>query len=257
MLSHTPSSVWTWLDVSSPTWGRSSPREATLSPPAQSVKLSVTSRKSSAMLLLTSNKKWQLPLPPPHWKSPMNCPMDKSSPLATNVSVPQKPSSNHPSWEWNPAVSMRPPTTPSRNAMLTSVRTCTPTPSCLEAPPCTQVLLTECKRKSLHWLHPPSKSRSLLHQKENTPYGSEDPSWLPSQPSNRCGSPSKNTTNAAHPLSTENASKCLHSFVAHLLFYFLCALNCITFDFKHSKLKLFQNSSFFCKFRLKITFEIN
>merc|ERR1712080_363144 len=34
--------------------------------------------------------------------------LDKSSPLATNVSVPQKPSSNHPSWEWNPAVSMRP-----------------------------------------------------------------------------------------------------------------------------------------------------
>merc|ERR1711936_1571754 len=30
----------------------------------------------------------------------------------------------------------------------------------------------------------------------NTPYGSEDPSWLPSPPSNRCGSPSKNTTNA-------------------------------------------------------------
>merc|ERR1712018_583866 len=132
--------------------------------------------------------------------------MAKLSPLATNVSVPQKPSSNHPSWEWNPAVSMRPPTTPS-SAMLTSVRTCTPTPSCLEAPPCTQVLPTECKRKSLPWLHLPSKSRSLLHQKENTPYGSEDPSWLPSPPSNRCGSPSKNTTNAAHPLSTENAFK--------------------------------------------------
>merc|ERR1712122_447345 len=76
-------------------------------------------------------------------------------------------------------------------------------------------------------------------------------------PSNRCGSPSKNTTNAAHPLSTENASKCLNSFVAHLLFYFLCAVNCITFDFKHSKLKLFQNSSFFVNFRLKITLEIN
>merc|ERR1712136_236230 len=92
-------------------------------------------------------------------------PDDKSSPLATNVSVPQKPSSNHLSWEWNPVVSMRPPTTPSRSAMLTSVRTCTPTPSCLEAPPCTQVLPTECKRKSLPWLHPPSRSRSLLHQK--------------------------------------------------------------------------------------------
>merc|ERR1712122_344475 len=99
---------------------------------------------------------------------------------------------------------------------------------------------------------PPSRSRSLLHQKENTPYGSEDPSWIPSLPSNRCGSTSKNTTNAAHPFSTENASKCLHSFVAHLLFYFLCAVNCITFDFKHSKLKLFQNSSFFVNFRLKI-----
>merc|ERR1711909_160001 len=94
-------------------------------------------------------------------------------------------------------------------------------PSCLEAPPCTQVLLTECKRKSLPWLHPPSRLRSLLHQKENTPYGSEDPSWLPSPPSNRCGSPSKNTTNAAHPLSTENASKLYifyYSIVFNLLF---------------------------------------
>merc|ERR1711872_260196 len=88
-------------------------REVTLSPPPLSVKSSVTSRKSSAMLLLTSNKKWQLLLLPPPWKNPMNCPMDKLSPLETNVSVPQKPSSNHPSWEWNPAVSMRPPTTPS------------------------------------------------------------------------------------------------------------------------------------------------
>merc|ERR1711874_97685 len=70
-----------------------SPREATLSPPLPSVKLSVTSRRNSAMLPLTSNKKWQLPLPPPPWRNPMNCPMAKLSPLATNVSVPQKPSS--------------------------------------------------------------------------------------------------------------------------------------------------------------------
>merc|ERR1712147_6498 len=110
---------------------------------------------------------------------------------------------------------MRPPITPSWSAMLTSVRTWTLTPSCPEAPPCTQVLPTECKRKSLLWLHPPSRSRSLLHQKENTPYGSEDPSWLPSPPSNRCGSPSKNTTNAAHPLSTENASK------LYIYYYFI------------------------------------
>merc|ERR1712061_737458 len=39
--------------------------------------------------------------------------------------------------------------------------------------------------------------------------------------SNRCGSPSKNTTNAAHPLSTENASKCYGRVVAHLEINFL------------------------------------
>merc|ERR1712036_3229 len=195
-------------------------REVTLSPPPLSVKLSVTSRKSSAMLLLTSNKKWQLPLPPPHWKSPMNCPMDKSSPLATNVSVPQKPSSNHPSWEWNPAVFMKPPTTP----------------SCLVAPPCTQVLLTECKRKSLPWLRLPSRSRLLLHLKGNTPYGSEDPSWLPSPPSNRCGSPSKNTTNAAHPLSTENASKLFMYYCLFSTCYTCCLMQFLSLCFfKHSK----------------------
>merc|ERR1719433_2137145 len=91
--------------------------------------------------------------------------------------------------------------------MLTSVRTCTPTPSCLEAPPCTLVLLTVCKRRSLPWLHPPLRSRSLPHLRGNTPYGSVAPSCLPSPPSNRCGPPSKNTMNVAHPLFTGNASK--------------------------------------------------
>merc|ERR1711997_403848 len=85
-------------------------------------------------------------------------------------------------------------------------RTCTLTPSCPEAPPCTPVLLIVCKRKSLPSLHPPSRLRSLLPQKGNTPSGSEAPSCLPSLPSNRCGSPSKNTTSAAHPSSTGNAS---------------------------------------------------
>merc|ERR1712117_754453 len=91
--------------------------------------------------------------------------------------------------------------------MLTSERTCTPTLSCPVAPPCTQVLLTECRRRSLLLLHPPSRSRSLLHQRESTLSGSEDPSWLPCPPSSRCGSPSRNMTSLAHQLSTENASK--------------------------------------------------
>merc|ERR1711997_1338409 len=182
------------------------PREATLSLPPLSVKLSVISRKSSATLLLTSNKKWQLPLPPPPWRNPMNCPMAKSSPLVMKDSVPQRPSSNPLSWVWNPAVSMR--------------------------PPCTQVLPTECKRKSPPWPHPPSRSKSLLHLRENTPYGSEDPSWRPSPPSNRCGSPSKNTTNAAHPLSTENASK-LYPYFYSLLYQLVLLYTCFLKTHQH------------------------
>merc|ERR1712212_1029089 len=55
--------------------------------------------------------------------------------------------------------------------------------------------------------HPPSRSRSLLHQRGSTLSGSEDPSLLPSPPSNRCGSLSRSTMSAAHPLSTASASK--------------------------------------------------
>merc|ERR1719394_808070 len=83
--------------------------------------------------------------------------------------------------------------------MLTSGRTCTPTLSCLVAPPCTLVLLTVCR------------SRSLLPLRGSTLSGSEDPSCLPCPPSSRCGSPSRSTTSAAHPLSTGSASKKLHS----------------------------------------------
>merc|ERR1712142_1457994 len=80
-----------------------------------------------------------------------------------------------------------------------------PTLSCLEAPPCTPVLPTECRRRSPLLPHP--RSRSLLHQRESTPSGSEDPSLLPFPPSNRCGSPSRNTMSAAQQLSTASASK--------------------------------------------------
>merc|ERR1719357_2341082 len=80
-----------------------------------------------------------------------------------------------------------------------------PTLSCPEAPPCTLVLLTVCRRKSPLLLHP--TSRSLLPPRGNTPSGSEDPSLLPSPPSSRCGSPSRSTTSPAHPSSTANASK--------------------------------------------------
>merc|ERR1712083_329943 len=88
-----------------------------------------------------------------------------------------------------------------------SVRTSMLTLSCLEVPPCTLVLLTVCRRRSLLLPHPPSRSRSLLHLRGNTPSGSEDPSLPLSPPSSRCGFPSKNTMSAAHPLFTASASK--------------------------------------------------
>lgn len=176
-------------------------------PEQLSEKSSVTSRRSCAMLPWTSNRKWLPPLPPPHWKSPTNCLMDRSSPLVTRGSVAQRLSSSLPSWVWNLAVSMKLSTTPSWSATLTSVRTCTPTLSCPVVPQCTQVLLTECRRKSPPLRLQPSRSRSSLLLKGSTPYGSVDPSWLPCLPSNRCGSPSRNTTNQALALSTVNASK--------------------------------------------------
>merc|ERR1711988_1487281 len=95
------------------------------------------------------------------------------------------------------------------SATLTSVRTCTPTLSCPVAPPCTPVLLTECRRRSPLLPPPPSRSRLLLPPRGSTPYGSVAPSWLPSPPSSRCGSPSRSMMSAAHPLSTASASKLL------------------------------------------------
>merc|ERR1712046_35034 len=102
------------------------------------------------------------------------------------------------------------------SATLTSGRTCTPTPSCPEAPPCTPVLLTVCRRRSPPWLPPPSRSRSLLPPRGSTPSGSEAPSWLPSPPSSRCGSPSRSTTSAAPPSSTGSASKRFYIFVQRI-----------------------------------------
>merc|ERR1719216_128915 len=110
--------------------------------------------------------------------------------------------------------------------MVEGARTCTPTLSCPEAPPCTLVSLTACRRRSLPWLPSPSRSRSSLPPSGSTPSGSEAPSWPPSPPSSRCGSPSRSTTSAAPPSSTASASKC--SMFHFNLFYFQSNLtNCL------------------------------
>merc|ERR1719187_2688662 len=84
-------------------------------------------------------------------------------------------------------------------------RTCTPTLSSPVAPPCTPVSLIVCRRRSPHWLLP--RSRSSLPPRESTPSGSAAPSWLPSPPSRRCGSPSRSTMRPAPASSTANAFK--------------------------------------------------
>jgi len=87
--------------------------------------------------------------------------------------------------------------------------------SCLEEPPCTPVLLIECKRKSPPWPHPPLRSRLSLPLRESTRSGSEDPSWLHCPPSNRCGSPNRSMMSLDLPSFTGSASKSL------LLFSFI------------------------------------
>merc|ERR1712170_223789 len=72
-----------------------------------------------------------------------------------------------------------------------------------------------CRRRSPPSLPPPSRSRSSLPPRGSTPSGSEDPSWPPSPPSSRCGSPSRSTTSAAPPSSTASASKQFNLVVTH------------------------------------------
>lgn len=124
-----------------------------------------------------------------------------------NDSDALKLSSSHPSWEWKPVVSMRPPTTLSWSVTWTSVRTCTPTLFSLEVPPCTQVLLIGCRRRSPPLLPQQWRSRSLLPLRGNTPYGSEDQFWPLFPPSSRCGSQNRSTMSLVHPLCTGSASK--------------------------------------------------
>merc|ERR1739838_369174 len=153
--------------------------------PPLNVKSSVTSRKSFATLPSTSSRRWPPPLPAAPSRRATSFLTVKLSPSVTNDSVAQRPCSNHHSSVWNHQEFTRLPTTPSRSATLTSVRTCTPTTSCPEVPPCTPVSPTECKRRSP--LLPQARSRSSLHQSANPLYGSEVPSSLLSPPSNRCG----------------------------------------------------------------------
>merc|ERR1712159_621522 len=82
-------------------------------PPPPRGRLSVTSRRSSATSPWTSSRRCPPPPPPPPWRSPTSFPTARSSPSATRGSGAPRPSSSPASWEWRPAASTRPPTTPS------------------------------------------------------------------------------------------------------------------------------------------------
>ncbi|MEE6524888.1 hypothetical protein FKM82_024588 [Ascaphus truei] len=72
-----------------------------------------TSRRSSAMLPLTLNRRWPPLLHLPPWRRATNCPTVRSPQLETRGSGVQRPSSSLPSWVWNPAASTRILSTPS------------------------------------------------------------------------------------------------------------------------------------------------
>merc|ERR1719464_1267357 len=136
-----------------------------------------------------------------------------------------------------------------------------PTPSCPEAPPCTPVLLTACRRRSPPWL--PPTSRSSLPQRGSTPSGSEAPSWLPSPPSSRCGSPSRSTTSAAHPSSTASASERIpisveekqHTGSYHHHLHLLVSGVLPSFLFNYTSIaRSFGRLTLFSSIRLSITF---
>merc|ERR1711972_392447 len=87
--------------------------------------------------------------------------------------------------------------------------------SFLVVPQCLPVLLTDFRRKSLDLPHQLSKSRSLLHQKENTLYGLVDLFLLHFPLSNLCGFQRKHMMNPAQELFTENVSKLSNTYIFH------------------------------------------
>ena len=171
-----------------------------------SVKSCVTSRRSCATSLSTSNRKC-LRLPRrPRWRSRTSFPTARSSPSATNGSAVPRLCSSRPSWAWSRAESTRRPTTRSWSATWTSVRTSTPTRCCREALPCTRVSPAVCKKRFTVWRRR-SGSRLWPLPSANTLSGSVAPSWPRCRRSSRCGSRSRSTTSRAPPSSTANASK--------------------------------------------------
>merc|ERR1719151_106546 len=92
------------------------------------------------------------------------------------------------------------------------------------------------------------------------PHSSEAPSWLPSPPSSRCGSPSRSTTSAAPPSSTASASKRIPTFVEekeqhtgsyHHHLHLLVSGVFPSFLFNHTS---FGRLTWFSFIRLSITF---
>merc|ERR1711878_192961 len=107
------------------------------------------------------------------------------------------------------------------------------------------------------------KIKIIAPLRGSTPSGSVAPSCLPSPPSSRCGSPSRSTTSAAHPLSTGSASKRIptsveekqHTGSNHYHLHLLVSGVLPSFLFNHTSIaRPFGRLTSFSSIRLSITF---
>ena len=135
----------------------------------------------------------------------LNFPMETSSPSRTKDSEVPNSYSNPVSLILKAQEFTNLPSNLSWNVIWISEGTCnlnflylvTETSLCQVEQPCSQEFPKDWAKKSPHLLLQPWRSRLLLPLRENSLYGSEDQSSLPSPPSKQCGSPEQSMMNQA------------------------------------------------------------
>ena len=143
----------------------------------------------------------------------MNCQTVVRLQLPMRGSGAQKSCSSLTLQEWSLRVYTSNATIQWWSAMWMSERTSSSTLSWVEDQLSLREWEKECGRKSISSPHQLTKSKFLLHQRENTQFGLEDLSLLPCQLSKPCGLINKSTTNQDQQLFTESASENLATII--------------------------------------------